>query len=203
MGRIAEQIAGYGYGGPEIEKSPVSLRDLDELRVTIGFTHADEDALRLAGEVLADQTESIVNHWRSGIIAGIPNLARHSRSPEGEPLPEYLAASNLRFRQWILDTCTRPYDQQWLDYQNEIALRHTSLKKNAVDGVRSTPHVPLRDIVAFIPVMNETIRPYLAAKGHGADEVEAMHRAWVKSLQLQVAIWARTYMGLDRPQDEW
>jgi hypothetical protein len=203
MGRIAEQIAGYGYGGPEIEKSPVSLRDLDELRVTIGFTHADEDALRLAGEVLADQTESIVNQWRSGIIAGIPNLARHSRSPEGEPLPEYLAASNLRFRQWILDTCTRPYDQQWLDYQNEIALRHTSLKKNAVDGVRSTPHVPLRDIVAFIPVMNETIRPYLAAKGHGADEVEAMHRAWVKSLQLQVAIWARTYMGLDRPQDEW
>jgi hypothetical protein len=203
MGRIAEQIAGYGYGGPEIEKSPVSLRDLDELRVTIGFTHADEDALRLTGEVLADQTESIVNHWRSGIIAGIPNLARHSRSPEGEPLPEYLAASNLRFRQWILDTCTRPYDQQWLDYQNEIALRHTSLKKNAVDGVRSTPHVPMRDIVAFIPVMNETIRPYLAAKGHGADEVEAMHRAWVKSLQLQVAIWARTYMGLDRPQDEW
>jgi hypothetical protein len=203
MRRIAEKIAGYDYDGPGMEKSPVSLRDLDELRVTIGFTHADEDALRLAGEVLSDQTEAIVNHWRSGIIAGIPNLARHSRSPEGEPLPEYLAASNLRFRQWILDTCTRPYDQQWLDYQNEIALRHTSVKKNAVDGVRSTSHVPLRDILAFIPVMNETIRPYLAAKGHSEDEVEAMHRAWVKSLQLQVAIWTRTYMGLVRPQDEW
>jgi hypothetical protein len=73
------------------------MRDLDELKISAGFTEEDQHYLRLAGEVLADQTKQIVDHWLSGIIASIPNLARHSRSPEGNALPEYLAASNLRF----------------------------------------------------------------------------------------------------------
>jgi hypothetical protein len=149
--------------------------------------------LRLAGEVLADQASQIVAHWRSGIIAGIPNLARHSRTPEGDPIPEYLAKSNKRFEQWILDTCLRPYDQDWINYQQEIALRHTSVKKNKTDDVRSTAFVPLRDIIAFIAVMNETIKPYLAAKGHASEDVRRMHRAWCKSMQLQSAIWIGPY----------
>ena len=67
------------------------------------------------------------------------------------------------------------------------------MKKNAVDGVRSTPYVPLRDIVVFVVVMNETIKPFLAAKGHNQSVVDGMHRAWCKSVQLQLALWARTY----------
>jgi hypothetical protein len=134
-----------------------------------------------------------VDHWRRGIIGGIPNLIRHSRTPNGEPLPEYQAKSGLRFEQWVLDTCFRPYDQDWLNYQNEIASRHTSLKKNTTDGVDSTPYVPLRDIIAFVAVMNETIKPYLAAKEHRAEDVEKMHRAWTKSLQLQIALWSQVY----------
>ena len=107
--------------------------------------------------------------------------------------PTTQTKSGLRFEQWVLDTCFRPYDQDWLNYQHEIALRHTSLKKNTTDGVDSTPYVPLRDIIAFIAVMNETIKPYLSAKGHTAEDVEKMHRAWTKSLQLQIALWARPY----------
>jgi len=29
-----------------------------------------------------------------------------------------------RFGQWILDTAAANYDQQWLDFQREIGLRH-------------------------------------------------------------------------------
>ena len=186
-------IAGYDYGSSVVPPSTVSLRELGELKVTVGFTGEDERYLRLAGQVLGDQTKKIVEHWRSGIIASIPHLARHSRTREGNPLPQYLAKSNQRFEQWVLDTCLRPYDQTWLDYQQEIALRHTSLKKNQVDGVQSTLHVPLRDIIAFVPVMNETIKPYLAAKGHSSEDVEKMHFAWCKSLQLQIALWTSLY----------
>jgi len=203
MRRAAEDIHGYTYGHADVAASPISLRELEGLKVTVGFTDEDHRYLRLAGEVLGEQTSQIVAHWRSGIIAGIPNLARHSRTPEGEPIPEYLEKSNLRFQQWILDTCLRPYDQAWLNYQHEIALRHTRIKKNKTDGVRSTPHVPLRDIIAFIAVMNETIKPYLAAKGHLSDEVEKMHRAWCKSLQLQVALWARPYIDTAPLSNEW
>src|SRR5271169_4875931 len=196
MKKVAEQIHGYTYGTSDVATSPVTLQQLEALKVSVGFTEEDQRYLHQAGAVLSDQTKRIVEHWRSGIIAGIPNLARHSRSPDGNPLPNYLAASNQRFQQWILDTCLRPYDQVWLDYQQEIALRHTSLKKNQVDGVQSTAHVPLRDIIAFIPVMNETIKPYLTAKGNSAGDVEKMHRAWCKSLQLQIALWTGLYAKL-------
>jgi hypothetical protein len=153
--------------------------------------------------VLASQTNQIVTHWRSGIIAGIPNLARHSHTPEGDAIPEYLSQSSFRFEQWILDTCLRPYDQDWLNYQQEIASRHTSLKKNQADGVRSTAYVPFHDIVAFVAVMNDTIKPYLAAKGNTEEEVEGMHRAWCKSLQMQIALWSRPYLDVAKTSNEW
>jgi hypothetical protein len=203
MNRVAEQIPGYSYGTAEVAKSPVSIEELADLKSTAGFTEEDQRYLRLAGEVLADQTKQIVDHWRGGIIAGIPNLARHSRTPEGNPIPEYLTKSNLRFQQWILDTCLRPYDQHWLDYQQEIALRHTTTKKNTVDGVRSTPYVPLRDVIAFVAVMNETIKPYLAAKGNSTEEVDKMHRAWCKSIQIQLALWAGAYDDGGGPPSQW
>jgi hypothetical protein len=203
MRTIAEHISGYFYGAPEVPISTISVLDLANLKISAGFTEEDQRYLRLAGEVLQGQTRQIVEHWRSRIIASIPNLARHSRSPEGNLLPDYLAASNLRFEQWILDTCLRPYDQDWINYQQEIALRHTTLKKNKVDGVQSTPYVPLRDIIAFLAVINETIKPYLAAKEHSAEDVDGMHRAWCKSMQLQLAIWVRAYAGSDLAQDQW
>ena len=115
MKKVAEHIDGYTFGTPEVAPSAVSMQQLEDLKVSAGFTEEDRRYLQLAGTVLEDQTRQIVEHWRSGIIAGIPNLARHSRTPEGEPNPDYLAKSNLRFQQWILDTCLRPYDQAWLD----------------------------------------------------------------------------------------
>jgi hypothetical protein len=202
MSNISEDIPGYTYGAPEVTRSTLSVSDLASLRISAGFTDEDQRYLRLAGEVLAGQVKQIVDHWRSGIIARIPNLARHSRTPEGKAIPEYLAASNLRFQQWILDTCLRPYDQDWINYQQEIALRHTSRKKNKVDSVDSTPYVPLRDVIAFIAVMNETIRPYLAAKGHSAEEVDKMHRAWCKSIQMRLALWIGPYTDLPQ-KNEW
>jgi hypothetical protein len=201
MKNLSGDIPGYSYGSSEVPPSTVSLAELEELKVTVNFMSEDERYLRLAGEVLGDQTRQVVEHWRSGIIASIPHLARHSRDSDGHPLPQYLARSNQRFEQWIRDTCLRPYDQAWLDYQQEIALRHTSLKKNQFDGVQSTPHVPLRDVIAFIPVMNETIKPYLAAKGHSPQDVEKMHLAWCKSLQLQIALWTKLYAT--KAASEW
>jgi Protoglobin len=190
----SEGIRGYTYGSAEVAPSTLSMQEFEKLKLAAGFTAETERSLRLAGQVLSEQTKQIVDHWRSRIIASIPHLAKHSRTPEGEPNPSYLASSNLRFQQWIMDTCLRPYDQDWLNYQQEIALRHTTAKKNQVDGVRSTPFVPLSQIIAFVSVMNDTIKPYLAANHHSAEDVDSMHRAWCKSLQLQLALWVQPYL---------
>jgi hypothetical protein len=96
--KIPEHIPGYSYGTAEVGTSPISIQELEESKISTGFTEENESYLRLAGEVLADQTKQIVEHWRSGIIASLPNLARHSRTREGNAIPEYLANSNLRFQ---------------------------------------------------------------------------------------------------------
>lgn len=197
-----ERNPGYSYGEAVVPTSPVTLDELEQLKATAGFNSETESLLRMAGAVLLPQARQIVQHWRNGIIAGIPHLARHSRSLSGEALPAYLAASNLRFERWIEDTCLQPYDQNWLNYQHEIALRHTSDKKNRTDGVESTPYVPLHDAIAFVAVMNRTIKPYLGAQGHAEAQIEAMHEAWCASLQLQITLWLRSYSTLANPADE-
>jgi len=200
--RVADEIPGYTYATPEAARSRVSLADLELLKKAVNFTHEDERYLRIAGDVLADQTDEVVKKWRS-VIAANPHLAQYSLTLEGKPDPHYSAESGLRFRQWILDTCFRRYDQDWLNYQQEIALRHTSVKKNQTDYVESAPHIPLRYVIAFTAVINDAVKPFLAAKGHSPDDVERMHRAWCKSVQLQIALWSEPYADKTQGLDEW
>jgi hypothetical protein len=202
MKTVASQIPGYTYGTSEAVKSPVSLAALEQLKQSVGFTREDERCLRMAGEILGDQTKQLVDIWR-GVIAKTPHLAPHSKDPNGKPVERYSQASGLRLQQWVLDTCFRAWDQDWLNYQQEIALRHTHVKKNVTDGVQSTPYVPFRDIAAFTAVINETVKPFLASKGHSAEDVEQMHRAWCKSIQLQIALWAQPYCSSTAAPDEW
>jgi hypothetical protein len=79
MNHASETIPGYAYGAEAVAKSWISLQELEQLQISVGFNAEDERYLRLAGEVLGGQTKQIVEHWRSGIIAGIPHLARHSQ----------------------------------------------------------------------------------------------------------------------------
>ncbi len=202
--KIAENIPGYTYGQSGVARSPINTDELKLLKQSVGMTEEDERYLRVAGEVLSDRTEELVGRWRA-VIAAHPHLARYSKRLDGQADPHYSQDSGLRFQQWILDTCLRPYDQEWLNYQQEIALRHTSAKKNKTDGVESVGHIPLRYVVAFAAVINDAhiLKPLLAAKGHSAEEVNRMHQAWCKSVQLQIALWAEPYTDTKLAPNEW
>jgi hypothetical protein len=192
---MRERISGYTYGTAESARSPLTAEDLERLKATVLFSEDDERALRTAGDVLEDQVEDVLDVWY-GFVASHPHLVYYfSDANDGEPIGEYLDRVRERFGQWILDTCRRPYDQEWLDYQEEIALRHTRDKKNQTDGVRSIEHIPLRYLVGFIYPITATLREFLGKAGHAEEEVEAMHQAWFKSVTLQVAIWSRPYAG--------
>lgn len=191
-----EQIAGYDYGTERAARSPLTEADLERLKAVAGLTEDDEKALRAAADILAGQADDMVSAWR-GRLSELPWMAPYSGHPDGTPNPEYSAASQPRFDRWIIDACTRPLDQDWLNYQHEIGLRHTRAKKTKTDDADSAPEIPMRYVLAFTGYVIATARDYLAATGAPADQVDRMHSAFAKSVLLHVTVWTRAYVDGD------
>jgi hypothetical protein len=183
-------VSGYSYGSGGLTRSPVSLDELEKLKKAMGFTREDERYLRMAGKFLPGMVDEILEHW-FGIFG--PLFASYFNGPDGKPIERYVEAAHGRFVRWFDDTCNRPYDQEWLDYQHEIGLRHHSTKKNETDDVDSVPIVHHRYLTALIAPMS-SIRPFLERSGRSPEEVDGMHAAWTKSLALQVTLWSYPYV---------
>jgi hypothetical protein len=188
-----EQIKGYTYGSSALQPSPVTAADLDLLKKTLLWSDEDNRFLQMAGTVLKDQTNDVLDVWY-GYVGGNSHLL-HYFTKNGEPNMDYLTAVRARFGQWILDICQKPYDQDWLNYQHEIAKRHHSVKKNKTDNVDAVPIIHFRYMVAFIYPITATIKSFLANKGHSQQDVEGMHNAWFKAVTLTVILWCHPYIN--------
>jgi hypothetical protein len=187
-------IPGYTYGTSAVARSPLTLEDFELMKKSVLFTDDDTTYLRLSFDVVKDQLEAILDVWY-GFIGSNPHLvASFAAKADGRPQGGYLAAVRQRFAQWILDTARAEYDAAWLDYQHEIGLRHHRSKKNLTDGVAAADLVPFRHLAALIFPVTFTLKPFLAKKGHSAEDVDKMHAAWVKSCLLQVTLWSHPYV---------
>jgi hypothetical protein len=187
-------VPGYAYGAPSLQPAPYTTADLASLQKTLLFTDDDVGALRQSKAILADQTDAVLDVWY-GFVASTPQLVVFfGDAVTGQPDGAYLAAVRKRFALWILDTAAANYDQRWLDWQYEIALRHNRIKKNQTDRVNSTEQVSLRYVLALTIPVTTTLKPFLAKKGAPLAEVERMHAAWVKAVLLQVILWSHPYV---------
>ncbi len=187
-------IPGYTYSNRDVPHSPLSLEELGLLKKTVLFTDEDTKYLRMSREILKDQTSAVLDVWY-GFVASQPHLVYYfSGKSDAKPNAEYLAAVRKRFEQWILDTAAANYDQQWLDYQYEIGLRHHRTAKNKTDKVDSVDIINYRYLPALIYPVTATLKSFLANKGHAAAEVDKMHQAWIKSVLLQVILWTQPYV---------
>jgi len=187
-------IPGYTYGTSTVAHSPVTLGDFELMKKSVLFGDEDVKYLRLSHDVVKDQVEAILDVWY-GFVGSTPHLlASFTAKSDGKPLADYLGAVRRRFGQWILDTARAEYDQKWLDYQHEIGLRHHRTKKNRTDGAASTGIVPFRNLFLLVFPVTFTLKPFLAKKGHPAEDVEKMYAAWVKSCLLQVTLWSYPYV---------
>jgi hypothetical protein len=185
--------SGYTYGDPSLPHAPVTLADLEAMKQSLLWLPDDEAAMRRAGEILIPQTEAILDVWY-GFVGAHPHLVATFAGRDATPDMAYLGAVRKRFARWIDDLCNRPYDAAWLDYQHEISRRHHTSGKNRADHVESpSKHIPLRDLIAFISPITLTIRPFLQHGSTDPEEVQTLHNAWMKSVVLTVALWARPY----------
>jgi hypothetical protein len=189
---MMQNIPGYDYGKATLETSPVTLNDLALLKKTLLWSAEDDRYLKMAGDVLKDQVNDVLDLWY-GYVGGNEHLVYYF-TKNGQPNSDYLTKVRARFGQWILDLCNRPYDQDWLNYQYEIANRHHSTKKNKTDGVDTVPIVHYRYMTAFIYPITATMKSFLAKKGHSQTDVDGMHNAWFKAVTLTVILWTYPYI---------
>lgn len=184
--------AGYHYEEPPV-RPQVTQQDLNRLLTDVMWTEDDAAALRRAGEILAPRASEILDLWYD-FIGSTPHLVTVFRGPDGEPDQDYLARVRARFEQWVSDLCTRDFDTQWLAYQEEIALRHHSAKKNQTDDVDSpAAHVPMSDMLALLVPVTQTVRSFLAQDESDADRVDEMQQAWFKAVTVSLVLWTRPY----------
>jgi len=186
-----EPIAGYDYGRAGSARSPLTLEELQELEQSVGWNAQDAQILQRYGHIFSNHAEQMVDSWRS-VIRAQPHLLKWFFGPDGKLDDEYAAKVKKRFVQWVSDVCYRPHDQAWLDYQEEIALRHTPEKKNQTDGAHTPPLVPLRYLIGFIPIVTLSVQFFLDA-GVAGDDLQKLKDAWTKAVHLNVTLWTRPY----------
>jgi hypothetical protein len=184
-------IPGYDFGSQQSAKSPVSAEELRELEQTVGWTANDEQLLKKHVALFQSQAENMVDVWRA-VIGAQPHLAKWFFGSDGNPDDEYKAAVKRRFVQWVIDVAARQHDRAWLDYQEEIGLRHIPEKKNKADGRHTPPLVPLRYILAFIPVVTP-VRRFFENAIQDRAELDALETVWTKAVHLHVTLWARPF----------
>lgn len=107
-------------------REAITIDELNLLKATLLWSEDDDKYLNMAGSVLETQLDDVLDVWY-GYVGANPHLVYYFNSND-KPSPEYLAKVRERFKQWILDICYKPFDQKWLDYQNEIGLRHNHKK---------------------------------------------------------------------------
>lgn len=188
----ATQISGYDYARPQSAHSPVSIEELRQLEMAVGWSNEDASVMQQFGSIFKDKAEQMVDAWRS-VIGAQPHLAKWFFGPDGKPDDEYKAKVKKRFVQWVIDACSRPHDQAWLDYQEEIGLRHTPAKKNQTDGAQTPPLVPLRYLLGFVNVVTTTTRRFFQDAGLTGRDLQRLEDAWAKVVQLHVTLWSRPY----------
>ena len=188
-----QNIPGYTYGTTDGPPSPVSMEELRKLEAAVGWSEEDAVWLRAAADILVPQAEAMVDSWRA-MIASQPHLVVSFLDAQGNPDEHYKAGVKRRFVQWVSDVCLRPHDQEWLNYQEEIGLRHTPAKKNRTDGGHTSALVPQRYLIGFSAVVITSVRNFLAVSMKSpAVMLHQMQSAWTRAVLLNIALWSRAY----------
>jgi hypothetical protein len=185
-----QNIPGYDYGRPGSAVSPLTEEEVRLVEQTVGWTQADADLLQRHADLFRQHADAMATSWRM-TIASLPQLAKWFVDPQGKPDEDYKVRVRPRLARWVVDVATRPHDRDWINYQEEIGLRHTPAKKNKADNKQTPPLIPLRYLLGFVPVVLQ-LQPFFA--GQVSDkELASLEKAWTKAVLLHVTLWARPY----------
>lgn len=163
--------------GPDPRGLPRALSEAttEELLETVLLSEEDSQYLRLSKEMVDPQVDAILDVW-CAFIASRPQLwDALPRTSAGELDVTRLDAARHETTEWLRRTSSGQPPGGAEPHQ-------LSLTRELFDPSQ---------LVALIYPLSFTLRPFLENGHHEPGEVEAMHRAWLKCLILQVALWIR------------
>ena len=158
------------------------------LRISL-FSQDDARALRSAWRILRGQTDDYLDVVL-GVVAAYPPLvgALMDSVGGGHGLETSAEITRQRFRRWLFETCNLPQDPPWLrQLQARPPAREASA--NAADALPQ-----FRYLIALVYPVVAAARPFLAAGGRNAVDIEQMQYALLKAILLQVALLAKLYI---------
>ncbi|MCA9292230.1 MAG: hypothetical protein KDA20_00270 [Phycisphaerales bacterium] len=171
-----------------------SEAEFELLKKSVLFTDDDVRYLRLSRAVLEPNVDELLDVWY-GFVGSNEHLVYYFSHPTTkQPDGEYLDRVRGRFREWVLTTADADFDQDWLNHQLEIGLRHHRLKKNRTDGVEAVDHIPMRYVIALHYPITTTLKPFLARGGHSDKDVQGMYEAWRKAVLMTAILWSQPYV---------
>ena len=138
-----EKIHGYDYGTDKVAKSPITMKEWEELKKSALFSEEDVVYLRLSEGVLADQVDDLLKTWR-GIIFDHPHLRGYDEDPKTHAVDtDYAKAVGKRFGQWVLDTARAQYNQSGSTISTKLACAITAARRiKRTTAIRSVIFVP-------------------------------------------------------------
>jgi hypothetical protein len=95
------EIHGYDYAKPSVAHSPVTLDELRQIEVTVGWSDEDARTLQRHEELFRKNAEEMVDTWRK-VIGSQPHLAKWFCDPNSKPDGAYKAAVKKNYA----DKCT-------------------------------------------------------------------------------------------------
>ncbi|PSL49565.1 protoglobin [Chitinophaga niastensis] len=171
---------------PDPPKASLDAQTLVRLKRMLLFTNEDEQYLTMAGAILMDHTDDILNNWYDYMLKN--NYLAYYFTKKGEPDTGYLQTLRPHFRKWIHGLCTRQEGTTWWQFEERIAAQ-LQLKNTPGDNLEPLPMIFLRYLSTFIYPVAEAGRSYLSRHDHPAAEVERMHQAWFKAVSFSVLLW--------------
>jgi len=180
-------VPGYTFG--QVSRAPISEKDLQLMLDSVLWTKEDEDNRKVLGDIfkkhMKEILDAIVNY-----VGSREYLLYYFKDKSGTTtITEYVSNSVGRIAQWILDCCYRPLDQKFIDYQYEIGLRHTPLKKGKADNVQTVDLVHARYMVTFIFPFTAALKPFIQKEVEDFVLADKLYHTWFKLVTVCASIY--------------
>jgi len=187
------EIKGYIYGKPEVPKAKITIQEFQLMLDSVLWTKEDEENRKILGEIIKENMNDILNAIVN-YFGSKEYLLYYFKDKTGTTtVSEYVNNTVDRLAQWLLDLCFRPLDENFINYNYLIGLRHTEIEKGKADNVGTIPHIPLRYMVTCVFPITAVLKSFIEKKVDDPVIVDKLYHTWFKLQVITTALFLIPY----------